>query len=623
MSGVFGYFGTAQDASTLASQMERAMRHEHASGVVVAAADARRALGHIGAGPLHGSAQFAQADGTVSLCMCGEFYYQDQRRAELARASTATDDAALALDIYIREGAAGLTRMDGAFVIAISDGRSHDVFLINDRFGLYQHFYAHIGNTFTFAPEIKALLVAPEIPRQLDFTAVAQYIRFQQLLGERTWLEDVHLLPPGTLLRYRPDDNTLSVERYWDWDHIKPAPHVTLNEAVEETIRLFQRTIDEMTRPPLKVGVYLSGGLDGRTILGFIDQHTPVTTMTFGAPGCRDVVYGTELAQRAGRPHHWFPFENGQWVLDHVDQHLALTDGLHSWVNLHGISTLNSARQHIDVHLSGWDGGTTMGGRLDEYDTDPNFRHTPDEATFTQRLFDGFCQTFTWPGLTNADADALCGGIGQHNLPQLARESFAAEVARSAHYPQPYRADYFYILQRVRRSTQNMIVFQRSAFEVRCPFFDYALVDFLYSLPEPIRNSAMLHRSVITRRMPALAMVPYDKDDRLPHTNPFISTGFAALQKAKRAVNKLAGPVFPQRPRLYADYENYLRTDLRPWAEQILFDARTLDRGLFDPAVVKQLWQRHQKGDKLWTMGSVAPLITLEMVTRYLIDDTF
>ena len=211
---------------------------------------------------------------------------------------------------------------------------------------------------------------------------------------------------------------------------------------------------------------------------------------------------------------------------------------------------------------------------------------------------------------------------GRHDLPQLARQSFAAEVARSAHYAGPYRADYFYMLQRVRRSTECMIVFQRSVMEVRCPFFDYSLVDFLYSLPEELRaSSALLHRAVITRRMPNLALVPNEKDDHLPHTNPVYDMGFSAVQKAKRGVNKYIAPVFPQRPRLYADYENYLRTDLRAWAENILFDSRTLDRGLFDPAVVQRLWDRHLKGDKIWTMGSVAPLITMEMAIRYLIED--
>jgi asparagine synthase (glutamine-hydrolysing) len=222
--------------------------------------------------------------------------------------------------------------------------------------------------------------------------------------------------------------------------------------------------------------------------------------------------------------------------------------------------------------------------------------------------------------MKDAEADALCGGPGRHELPALARETFAAEVARSSHYPPPYRADCFYLLQHVRRSTQSMIVFQRAHLEARCPFFDYGLIDFLYGLPETLRTSSALHHGVITRRMPALARVPNEKHDRLPHANPLVQSGHAALQKAKRGVNRLVGPVFPQRSRLYADYESYLRTDLRSWAESILFDRRTEERGLFDPAVVRRLWERHLQGDELWTIGSIAPLITIEMVIRHLID---
>jgi asparagine synthase (glutamine-hydrolysing) len=75
------------------------------------------------------------------------------------------------------------------------------------------------------------------------------------------------------------------------------------------------------------------------------------------------------------------------------------------------------------------------------------------------------------------------------------------------------------------------------------------------------------------------------------------------------------------RPRLYADYEHYLRTDLRRWAEALLFESRTRDRGLFNPAAVQQLWERHLSGRELWTIGKIAPLMTIEQTIRYLIDD--
>lgn len=626
MSGLFGCFGTATAPLEIARRMGMKMCHHERLVFEVASAHPVGAIGRIGLQIFNRAPQPARAvEGTVELYLCGEFYHQERRREMLIRsgalASTA-DDVELALQVYLDEGVEGLARLDGAFVAAIWDGRASVLTLVNDRFGLYPHYYGHNGAVFSFAPEIKGVLAAPDIPCELDLVAIAEYTRFQQMLGERTWIKDVRLLPPATILRYSPLSGRMVLKRYWDWDAIRPIQGLSFGEAVEETVRLFQRAIDAMTRPPHRVGVYLSGGLDGRTILGFISRDTPVTALTFGEAGSRDVAYGAALARRAGRPHHWFPFTDGRWVLEHTDLHLALTEGQHSWMHGHGMSTLDQARELIDVHLSGWDGGTTMGGRIGEYETDDQYRHAPDEATLCQRFYEGFCRSFAWPGLTDDEARSLFSAPGQSELANLARESFAAVLASTAHYPLPYRSDYFYILQHVRRSTQNMIVFQRSAFEVRCPFFDYDLISFLYGLPERLFASPDFHRAVITRRMPDLALIPNEKTDELPHSNRLLRRSHAFVQRAKRGVNRIIGPVFPTRVRLYADYERYLRTDLRQWAEAILFDRRTCERGLFNSSEVHKLWERHLRGDELWTIGKIAPLITIELVIRSLLGET-
>jgi asparagine synthase (glutamine-hydrolysing) len=412
------------------------------------------------------------------------------------------------------------------------------------------------------------------------------------------------------------------LERYWDWDQIGSLPSITPDEAVNETTRRFQRAIDAMSAPPHRIGVYLSGGLDGRTILGFIDRPAPVTTITFGRPGCRDVVYGAELARRAGSRHHWFPLCDGRWVLEHTDLHLALTEGQHSWMHAHGISTLDAARKVIDVNLSGWDGGTIFGGYVDSYDRDAYVRALRDEQDLTTRVFDDFCQSYTWPGATNEEEEALFAGEGRCHLRGRAFDSLREEFARTIHYAPDRRIDYFYIANHVRRSTQNQIVFARSAIEVRCPFFDYGIIDFVYALPRRIHATPQFYRALLTARAPHLTLVPYEKDDRLPHSNRLVRHSHALVQKVKSRINRHIAPIFPQRPRLYADYEEYVRADLRLWAEGILFDQRTLDRGLFEPSAVRSLWERHLSGRELWTIGKVAPLVSLELVLRSLYDET-
>ena len=620
MSGVFAYASRSSRELPLAvaQRMGATLRHQPHLRVDVAAAGPMVALGRIGLGLINPTPRPARSgDGQVQLCLSGEFYHQSAARAKLG----VTGDADLALATYLRDGPEGLTAIDGAFAMIVWDARADELLVVNDRYGLYPHYYAHTSGGFVLGPEIKSVVSAPGVPRRLDRTALAQYVRFQQLLGQRTWLEAVSLLPPASLARYRVTDDQLTITRYWDWDRIALQPSVSPDEAADECGRLLQRAVDAMSGPPLRRGVYLSGGLDSRTILGLLKDRGPVTTVTYGAPECRDVVYAAELARRAGSQHRWYPLTDGRWVLDHAKLHLALTEGMHSWMHAHGLSTLADARTMIDVNLSGWDGGTILGGYLDDYEPDRAYRHAPSEPDLVQRLYDAFCRSLTWPGLREAEAHTLFSGRDGSEMPRLAFESFRDELGRTRHYSADRRADYFYVQQHVLRSTVNQIVFSRAAFEVRCPFFDYDFLSFVYSLPEPIRATPALHRAVITRRLPHLARVPHERNDRLPHESRLLRYSHALLQRGKNRIHRHLLPVFPPRPRLYADYEQYLRTDLRAWAEDILFAPRTADRGLFDQTAVRALWARHQRGDELWTIGKIAPLITIELVVRALLDE--
>lgn len=624
MSGVFGHVGApGGDVSRdILTRMASSLCHYPWHVVETSMPDPTVAVGRMGIGVFNRATQpVRSADGAISLWLSGELYHQQDLRTSLAASGSlapAADDAALALAAYGRNGLPGLTRLEGAFLIAVWDGHAREFLIVNDRFGLYPLVYAHIGGSLTFAPELGAVLCNPRVPRSLDRTTVAQFVRFQQALGDRTWLEDAHLLPPASHLRYRPADDDLACEVYWDWNRIGRQPSLGFEEAVEACIGIFQRAIDGLVQPPLRAGVFLSGGLDGRAIMGFTPAEAPLTTVTYGAAGCRDVVYAARLARAARRPHHWFPFRDGSWVKEHAPLHLAMTSGLHGWMHAHGISVLKDVRSLIDVNLSGFDGGTIFGAGIDTIDDDV-YRQALTETDLVQRFFDGFCYRFTYPGLAESEARALFGGRGSQALSRLAFDSLRAELSTVGTFPPGREADFIYNRHHL-RWMRGQLVIQRSSVEVRCPFFDYAFVDFMYSLPDHIRATPAFRRAVLTRRMPRLVRIPGEKDNRLPHSNPWIYHSHAFVRKLENRVNRHIAPVFPDRPRLYADYENYLRSDLREWAEAILFDPRTEARGLFDPDTVRALWQRHLLGKENWTIGKVGPLISIELALRCFLD---
>jgi asparagine synthase (glutamine-hydrolysing) len=623
VSGIFGVVDSRRQSNVerLVVAMGGAMTHRDWY-VVETVADAPQGLGlgRIGIGIFNQEYQPVRSeDGNLLVFLSGEFYNSSRLRRDLeAKGHSFRDDSdlELVLRLYEEKGDQFVRDLEGTFVLAIWDIARQELTIANDRFGLYPLCYAHYGGKLVFAPEMKGILCDTDFRKELNLTALAEYMRFQQLLGEKTFLEGVKLLPSASLLQYNVQTDCLTIKPYWKIPEI-PEAGGTFEEAAEEVGRLLRRAVNRMASGPYRVGVYLSGGLDSRTILGLIDRrYFPVTSIAYGQRNCRDVVYAERIARKAGSEHHWVEFKNGEWVKEWADLHLELTEGFHSWIHAHGMSTLTRARSLIDINLTGWGLDTSVGGYLG----DSLLIGAPDGMAFVQRLFHLLNQEYTWPGLSEAEERCVYAeGVGR----QLAGRAFASllhEVQRLPSDDNEQRAKCFTTDTHDRRLTHNFVVFKRSHFESRYPSRDYALFEFCWSLPMEFKRNRRLQRAIISRELPELARVPFDKDE-LPVTDDGpIRTAHALVHKLKRRFNRHIFPLFARRATLYADYENYLRYELRSWAEGILFDNRTLDRGIFNPQFLRSIWARHQSGQELHTIGKIAPIMTYEMMLRRFFD---
>ena len=622
MSGVFGYCGPgARDARSVADHMGSALRRLPHQRMAVTPAAPGVALG------IHGPKSLAQTvesvaspDGRFRLWLVGDLIDVGLEAPSDGQVAVpgASDEARLVLEHYRTAGISGLTSLSGGFLVALWDAEERELILVNDRFGLYPHYFTIVSGGFVFAPELKPLQFAPGFRAQLDLVAVAEFIRFQHLLGDRTWLEGVSVLPYGSIVRFRPDEARLTVTRYWDWDRV-PRLEMSFNEGVDAAAGCFRSAVTARIRPRERAGVFLSGGLDSRLTAGVIAARQPVDTFTFGHPGCRDVQYARRVARSLGTRHHEHRLVGGAWVLEQMARHLALTEGFHGWHHMHGISMLEEAGEWIDVNLTGWDGGTILRAYAVNPQRDLALRRCRDGQELERLLFESMSQQLTWPGLSDHEAEALTART-LPQLPDLASGSVHDQFRRAIGFDSDRRADYFVAQQHVRRMSVNIVVMARSQLAVRCPYFDYALVDLCYGLPDAVRTDPSLVRAVLQRLAPALTWIPYEADLRLPHPSAGVRWVHALPRRAAHRLGRAGIRLWSERPRLYADYEQYLREDLRSWAEGLLFDRRTADRGFFDQAEVRALWERHLSGRELWTIGKISPLITVEQVCRYLVD---
>jgi asparagine synthase (glutamine-hydrolysing) len=518
--------------------------------------------------------------------------------------------------LYQDKGERSIHNLEGAFALAIWDRNRQLVIIANDRLGLYPLLYAHYDGKLVFAPEMKGVLCDPDFRKTLDLTALAEYMRFQHLLGTKTFFEGLHLLPNASLLRYDLDTDSLTLESYWDFSKLPQLPaKMTFAEAVEEASHRFKAAVDRLINGTLRFGIYLSGGLDSRTIVGCVGRERfPITSITYGQRNSRDVVYAKGIAAKAGTQHHYFELSDGKWVQAFADLHLELTEGFHSWIHAHGISVLGSVRPLIDVNLTGFGGGSLNW-------EDPALIYAQDDTAFHSRMFHALSQGTTWSSMDEADERFLYSPRLAARLEGLAFDSMCAELAKFGHLPYAQRAAYFSRFTSDRRLFQYYTVFNRSHFEQRFPFCDYAYVDLIYALPPEMLFKRKLQRAMILERMRRpLASVPYDKDD-LPITGDPVSHLAAQLvQKGKSYLKRHVAPVFPEYSTLYADYENWLRNELRDWAGDILLGDRLLQRDIFNPAFLRSLWRRHQSGLETNIIGKTAPIMTYEMMLRRFYD---
>ncbi|MBN1179507.1 MAG: hypothetical protein JXD18_09860 [Anaerolineae bacterium] len=609
MSGVFGWVDSCAESPALPlKRMADALRlFEWAQAQTWAGAGV--GLGQVNIGlfstdpqPLHSE------DGTLSGVFFGELYRPALPRGE-------GSEIAHIFRLYRERGDALLRDLEGVFVFALWDAARGHLLVANDRLGLIPTYYAHFDGRLVFAPQVKAILSDARFEKQLDLTAMAQFLRFQRLLGDRTFFEGVSLLPHGSLLRYVPAEDRLTVEHYWDFDQIPAWPAgATFEDAVVETGRLLRRAVEVRTGGEHRLGVYLSGGLDSRTLLALAAQiRPPVVSLTYGVPDCRDMYYARRIARRVGSPHHAFPLHDGRWVRGEVGLHLEITEGFVTWTHCHAAVTLRPGRELMDVNLSGFFGDQAVGARA--IDHSPKAFGAVDALDFAVRMYDDFVNHYAWPGLTDAEERLL---FSERFAPQLQGRAWASFLELTGHLngcAPERKIDWLASLYQSGRLSNMNLVYQRAFFEARYPFCDYDLVDWVYAMPVDYRLNDRLYLEVMRREVPEVTWIPRDTDERLLVRPGFVRSAHGVYQKVRR---RITGRTLRT---IHEDPEGWLRHDLREWAEDVLLGERALGRGFYNPAFVRSLFERHMSGRQVHTIGQIAPLMTYEMMLRRFYDE--
>jgi asparagine synthase (glutamine-hydrolysing) len=278
----------------------------------------------------------------VGVVFNGELYnYRELRdRLQLAghRFSTQSDTEIL-VHGWEEWGEDLLNELRGMFTFALLDLRKHFatvpvLFLARDPLGIKPLYYAQTPQGFAFASELRALLASGVVDKKLSADALTAYLLFGSVSEPVTLVEGAFSLPPGhALLLHLPDRRRTPRVRPW-WDPTRsaaardPKRPKDFAAASARLRTLMEDAVRAHLIADVPVGLFLSSGLDSSAIAvlaGRAQQGIQSFTLTFPDTAYDEGPLARVVAQRAGTHHTEVPL-HGKEMLARVDEAIAALD---------------------------------------------------------------------------------------------------------------------------------------------------------------------------------------------------------------------------------------------------------------------------------------------------------
>jgi asparagine synthase (glutamine-hydrolysing) len=507
----------------------------------------------------------ANEDGSLLLVYNGELYnFQELVPLLEARGHRfhSRTDTEVVVHAYEEWGPDCLSRFNGMFAFAIWDQRKRSLFLARDRFGIKPLYYAESDRRFMFASEIKSLLKAG-VPRRVSPEALLEYFTFQNLLSDLTLFDGVRLLPPGHWMLV--DESGARMQRYWDLE-FDPDQDVGQAEWEERIRGTFEEVVTRQLVGDVPVGSYLSGGMDSASIAAVASRNVP-RLMTFTGGFDLSSVTGLEMvfdertdaeliSSHFRTQHYEMVMHAGDmaWALPELVWHL---EDLRVGMSYPNYYIAGLASKFVKVALGGAGGDELFAGYPWRYELVAGL----DDADAFDRAYYDY-----WGRLvpdsekeTFFTADVLGSAAGHSPF-----ELYRATMAPAAHLDPLSKALYF----EAKTFLHGLLIVEDKvsmahSLEVRVPFLDNQLVALAQRIPSHLKHAGGEGKKLLRDAM-------------------------APLLPAEIVEKRKQGFSPPD--------QSWYRGPTMDYIREVLLDARSLERGYFQPAYVKRVLEEHLEG---------------------------
>ena len=519
--------------------------------------------------------------GALTIAFNGEIYNCVELRRELRgfycfRSQTDTE---VILAAYSHWGPDFVHRLNGMFAFAIWDARQKLLFAARDRFGEKPFYYYRRPSLLLFASEIKGLLASGMVEAEANSEAIYRFLAYRETdEADGTFFKDIVALPPAHTLLYSPREDKLIVRRYWDLD---PTAEIRFGREAayaEELLDLLQQSVKIRLRSDVPVGSCLSGGLDSSTIVSLVAAERKgdrqcAFSARFSEHAIDEGDFIRPVAQQFSVSNYGvYPdplrlIEEAERLTWHQEHPFVGPSIYAQWCVMrlaaeHGVTVLLDG-QGADECLAGYLGAQAyhyrdLFGRLHWASLAKSVWIHAKRGGLKGILSPLLPQGLAHGGaLPSSLVEPLCMTEEFRQISTVPKTAPPKRFKSALHNELYQQLRCTMLPKLLRFADRSSMAFSR---EVRLPYLDHRIVEFLFAIPETQKIRAACTKYVLREAMRG----------RLP-------------EKVRGRTDK-KGFETPQ--------GDWLSGPLRTWAEGILQSRSLRDRGWIDQAAALRVWNR-------------------------------
>lgn len=488
-----------------------------------------------------GRQPLANEDGSVWVIFNGEIYNFVELRVRLEgfghRFKTQSDTEVI-VHGYEEYGEDCFRYFNGMFAIAIWDETEKQLLLARDRLGKKPLYYSQLSETFLFGSELKALMAYPAFPRRVSSLSFMKYLFYEFIPSPHTIFEDAKKLPSASYLKWK--NGEIAIKPYWSPFLGEEIRDISEEEAEEKVLGLLRASVKRRLISDVPLGIFLSGGIDSSAVAALAQEEVTGKVKTFSIgfedPSFDESKYASQVSSFLGTEHYeqiMTPkdlLEVIPLLPDILDEPMADASILPTYL------LSKFTKQYVTVALGG-DGGDELFAGYPTYlahklawfyekylrSLHPFISYlgnslpvSDDNISFDFKV-KKFLAGIGYPdGVRNS---IWLGSFGFSEIQQVVAEEIRGEFDRGRLTEEiiGYGEDYpwndpitflQYLDLRLYLQEAILVKVDRASMacslEVRAPFLDYELVQFVMALPSSLKLKSMTSKYILKRAMRGL-----------------------------------------------------------------------------------------------------------------------